>query len=361
MLTSQVEIQRNKKFALTAQMHEHATTFPEFDGRKIYTEPEALVKAILSVQNYYGFDLPILGYDVYNIEAEALGQKLKFKENSSPQQPVQQPILSDSSDLQVISLPQNQNMLKQRGRFSFILKATELFQKKTGTLPYLQFTSPFSLAARLAGFENFLISLLSNPAYAHKLLEKVTGEVLIPWISLQKQQFPGSDIFLGADALASPPNLTTNMLEDLVLPYINILKEELGEGVGVVNWWGESHVKDLKKFLDLKRKVSPHNKHLRVQDPDLYNINLNYLIDYVKHYDMHLTLGVSARLLIQGDKNEIKKRLEKYVPLCDELPHLTLYLCNLGRDTPRENIKLAVKTARRIYKDFCGSEENDIE
>ncbi len=356
MLTSQAAVHRSRKIALTAQMHEHATTFSEFDGRKIYTDPEELVEAILTVQNYYDFDLPILGYDVYNIEAEALGQSLNYRENGSPQQSAQNTLISDSSDLPKISLPQNKDELKQTGRFNFILTATDLFQKKTDTLPYLQFTSPFSLAARLVGFEKFLTSLLSNPAFAHEVLEKITLDVLLPWISLQKQHFASSDIFLGADALASPPNLTVDMLEEFVLPYINILKEELGEGIGIVNWWGESHVKDLENFLDLKRKISPHNEHLRIQDPDLHHINLDFLLDYVQHYDMHLTLGVSAHLLTQGDKNEIENRLEKYVPLCRELSHLTIYLCNLGRDTPPQNIEKAVNTTRQIYNNLSGGE-----
>ena len=356
MLTSQVKVHRNKKFAVTAQMHEHATTFPEFSGRKIYTDPKALINAIKFVEEKYEFDLPILGYDVYNIEAEALGQQLQFREDGSPQQIGQKPMIQDSTDLPKLSLPRKKEELKQIGRFNFILQATRLFQRETDTLPYLQFTSPFSLAARLIGFEKFLTSLLSDPAFAHKVLEKITRDVLIPWISLQQQEFSGGDIFLGADALASPPNLTADMLEEFVVPYIKILKQELGDGIGIVNWWGESHMKDLEQFLDLKRKVSPHNQHLRVQDPDLYHINLDYLLNYVKHYDMHLTLGVSARLLIQGNKNEIKNRLAKYVPLCRDLPHLTIYLCNLGRDTPRANIKLAVKTARQIYENSCGGE-----
>lgn len=353
MITPQVKVHRKKNFALTAQMHEHAVTLPDYSGREIYTDPHRLVQAIIEVQDIYDFDLPVLGYDVYNIEPEALGKEITYSENGAPQQD-SAPLIEDEEDIDRLKLPDRGEELEERGRFDYILQATELFQKRTNTLPYLQFCAPFSLAARLVGFEKLITSLISSPAFVHELMERVTEKVLIPWIELQQSKFPAADIFLGADALASPPNLTPDMLEEFVLPYIRLLKRELGEGIGIVNWWGESHVRDLEHFLDLKRKVSPHSRHLRVQDPDLYHIEPERIIDYVREHDMHLTLGVSARLLIQGSRREIKNRMEKYVPLCRELPHLTIYLCNLGRDTPPENIRAAVSAAREIHGGQCG-------
>ncbi|SDL10648.1 hypothetical protein [Halarsenatibacter silvermanii] len=49
-------------------------------------------------------------------------------------------------------------------------------------------------------------------------------------------------------------------------------------------------------------------------------------------------------------RREIRNRLEKYVPLGRKLPHLTIYLCSLGFDTPPDNIRAAVKAAREIKK-----------
>ena len=43
-----------------------------------------LVTGTLEVQEKYGIDVPVLDYDVYNIEAEAIGQAMKYSETDMP-------------------------------------------------------------------------------------------------------------------------------------------------------------------------------------------------------------------------------------------------------------------------------------
>ncbi len=347
----QSKIHRAQDFTLTAQMHEHALEITDFDGHEVYQNPEKLVEAVLTVRNRYGFDLPVLGYDVYNVEAELLGKKIHFLQKQAPQQS-ETNIIEDLSRAKEIIPKYSPDGIRDRGRFAYVLEATEIFIEKTGSIPYLQFTAPFTLAARLIDFEKLLTSMISRPDTVHVFLEVLTERVLIPWLTLQKEKFPGAEIYLGADALASPPNLSTEMLEEFVLPYVELLKKEVGAGVGIVNWWGEASVKNLEDFLELKRKVSPHGENLRVQDPDLNQIDLALLKDYIIDQEMHLTLGISARLLNRGDCQQIQQRLERYITLAEELPHLTIYFCSLGSDTPPENIKHAVSAARSIFQNI---------
>ena len=64
----------------TSQMHEFAMAWSGTRGNKFYTDANALVTGIVKTAEDFDFDVPGLGYDVYNIEAEALGQKLVFSE-----------------------------------------------------------------------------------------------------------------------------------------------------------------------------------------------------------------------------------------------------------------------------------------
>ena len=49
-----------------------------YSAKQFYTTPEILAAGTLAVQEKYGIDAPVLDYDVYNIEVEALGQAIKY-------------------------------------------------------------------------------------------------------------------------------------------------------------------------------------------------------------------------------------------------------------------------------------------
>ena len=66
---------------LFAQLHEFAMREIGVSARGFYSNPEILVPGTLETQMKYGIDVPVLDYDVYNIEAEAIGQKMKYSVN----------------------------------------------------------------------------------------------------------------------------------------------------------------------------------------------------------------------------------------------------------------------------------------
>ena len=56
-----------------AQMHEFVAAQLGIPRREFFTRPEVMVPAMLEIEARYGLDLATITYDVYNIEAEALG------------------------------------------------------------------------------------------------------------------------------------------------------------------------------------------------------------------------------------------------------------------------------------------------
>jgi len=331
---------------ITAQMHEHVLKIKNIDGNKLYTNSKLLVDGIVDIYKKYGFSEPGLGYDVYNIEAEAIGQKLIFFKDSSPQTSQKSYLINSEKDfnkLQKIKMGKN-------GRMNFVVEALKYFKEKTDLIPPLQFCAPFSLAVAIYGYERLVTDMYTNPRLIHKLMNLITEEILTPWIEYQKAIIPDWQVALGADALASPPNLNLDLLEEFVLPYVIKLKNNCGNNIGVVNWWGESHVKDLKRFLDLKLKASPNNKILRVQDPDLEKIDLTKIIKFVIENNMNLTFGIGAKLLSSGSSYQIEERVNKYVSEGVKVKNFNLYLCNISKDTPEQNIFSAVNSAKKLMK-----------
>jgi len=330
---------------ITAQMHEHAIKVTGLSGKEIYTNPKKLVNGIISVYKKYNFNYPVLGYDVYNIEAEALGQEINFIKTGAPQLNHNNNLIKSKNDFKKINI---RNIDQKKARLSYVIEATKIYTDKTGITPPLQFTAPFSLAAQLYGIEKLLMKIMTDPGFAEELFSRVTNDVIIPWIKFQKEKFPKAKLVLGADALTSPPNLSICLIEKFVVPYIKKIKNICGPEVGIVNWWGDSYFKNPKRFFQLKQSVSPNNKILRIQDPDLAKLNIDKVVNYSIKNNMSLTFGFGASFLTQANLDSIKARASEYVEKGKKAKNFTLYLCNISKDTPEEKIYQVINSARNL-------------
>jgi len=65
-----------------------------------------------------------------------------------------------------------------------------LFRDLTGIEPTLSFCAPFTLAANLIGSSDCCWRSMPNPTLLAELLDRVTEQVLAPWIFYQKKAFP---------------------------------------------------------------------------------------------------------------------------------------------------------------------------
>ena len=88
-----------------AQMHEFTMHELGIPAKNFYTTPEILTPATLEIAERYGIDVGFVDYDVYNIEAEAFGQKVVFLENHIPDVDRSTPLISGPKDLHIIKTP----------------------------------------------------------------------------------------------------------------------------------------------------------------------------------------------------------------------------------------------------------------
>ncbi len=84
---------------LFAQTHEYAAARAGIPSRDFYTRAEIMVPALLEAQASLGLDVAALTYDVYNIEAEALGQAILFTEAGLPDIDRAHPLIQGPGDL----------------------------------------------------------------------------------------------------------------------------------------------------------------------------------------------------------------------------------------------------------------------
>jgi Uroporphyrinogen decarboxylase (URO-D) len=323
-----------------AQTHEFAAAQFKIPSRIFYTRPDMMVPAILQIQAEYGFDVPSLTYDVYNIEAEGLGQKLIYSDLNMPEIDHRQPLICDPGDFALIRTPD----FESAGRFAQVIEMESLYRKLTGVEPALSFCAPFTLAANLYGIEKLLVAIYVQPDAVRNLLDRITEEVLAPWILYQKRMFPAATKISGADAVASIPIVNLAILKQWATPYILRLRELCGPEVHVANWVGERYLKRPEEMLDLKSVVGPGT--IQGQDPDVESLGPMFYKQYAVHHNMPLVLGIGASFLAQGTREAIMERVRWYVQIGIVGGRFALYLCNIGATTPAENVRASVQAAR---------------
>jgi hypothetical protein len=59
------------------QLHEFVAEQCDIPRRELFRRPDVMVPDMLKVQAQFGLDVASITYDVYNIEAEALGQEIR--------------------------------------------------------------------------------------------------------------------------------------------------------------------------------------------------------------------------------------------------------------------------------------------
>ncbi|MEX1349859.1 MAG: uroporphyrinogen decarboxylase family protein [Desulfobacterales bacterium] len=327
-----------------AQLHEFAMNEIGATAKEFYTNAQLLVTGTLEIQQKYGIDVPVLDYDVYNIEAEAIGQEMKYSETDMPDVDRTRPLVRDRDDLKKIRTPD----FDTQGRFAHVIEMNKLFRKLIGgeTEVSLQFCAPFSLAANIRGFEQLIMDMYTDPDFVRNLFGRIVEELLIPWILRLKKEFPNATSICGSDASGSLPIVNTDILKEWIIPYIVRLRDACGPQVYVPNWVGESHLKHPEEMLDLKRQVCPG--FVEGQDPDVAKLGPERYKQYAQKHNLPLLLGVGAAFLATSKPAEVVERVQQYLEAGGKNGRFALLLCNLGATTPPENVKAAVATVRQF-------------
>ena len=330
---------------IVAQINEHGVKLYGGDMREAYTHAAKFVEMNLAVFEYYQLDIPKFQYDVYNIEAEALGQRLTWEPDRMPDIDRSNPLLRQHSDLDRLRPPD----FRKKGRMPFVLEVIRRCYD-LGLPLGIRLCSPFSLAANIRGIENLLIDILTAPQFAHRLLTFLTDEVLIPWVQTQREVLgQGRSPAVGADAAASPPIVTVEILEEFVMPYILRMNEKIGNVTGQ-GYWGYSYLfKDPVKFcrmLELDGFREPENPKL--PGPGCGPYGAGTLCTVRPGKKMSLRLGLDTLLLQEGPITKIVERCRRYIMAGSKAESLSISFNDISIHTPPRNVHTAIAAVRHF-------------
>ncbi|MDQ8183673.1 uroporphyrinogen decarboxylase family protein [Pelagicoccus sp. SDUM812005] len=136
---------------------------------EICRDPDLLVEGLLAEYERYKPDFLTVGIDVYNVEAEALGCKIVYFDDSPDVPGVEDFPIKKLSDIDKLSIPDP----TKDGRMPLYLEAAKKLHAKLGHEIKIRgaITGPFSLASELMGAENFIVMTMQDPQYTVKLME----------------------------------------------------------------------------------------------------------------------------------------------------------------------------------------------
>lgn len=161
-------------------------------------------------------------YDIYNIEAEALGGVLENSASGGMAE-VKGTLLKDLTEAS--NLPDEIfSRNSEKGRLGEMVKTAKMAAERWPNVTVRgAITGPFTLAAILYGRENILMDSFTDPDEVKKLLEKTT-RLTLSHAKLYLNENINPVVF---DSFISPPLLSPGIYNDLVLPFHQKLFREM--------------------------------------------------------------------------------------------------------------------------------------
>jgi len=328
---------RPDRVPVVAQIGAHTTRLTGLPVRDFLADPELFIRTHLQVSEYYHLDAPSFFYDLYNIEAEALGQPLVWLEGEFPEIKAGDMLIKRPADLDRLRPPRP----GRDGRMPFVV---EIYKRMAdlGLPVQFRFCAPFSLAGNVRGLSDLVMDMMVRPEFAHRLFTFLTDEVLAPFVTALRRECGADYPALGADALASLPVTNLKILEEYALGYAERLGRLVG-GIQVRGWWGEQYLQDPDRLLELKRKGHP--TCVLGLDPDVDRIGPEKFKRFAEKYDSPLMLGVDCALIAQGPLKAIVERVGRYVRAGGRGGRFILFLNEVPPGCPPEHVHAAVQAA----------------
>jgi uroporphyrinogen-III decarboxylase len=156
---------KTERVIIAAQCNDHSARLAGIDSRRFFTDARIFARTQLLVSEYYGFDAPNNTWDVYNIEAEAMGQSLVYPADGIPDVDRTHPLIETPSRLDHVQIPDPY----KSGRMPWVHQVNKIYRELTGKPARVYFCAPFSLAVNVRGYENVVMDIQTNPAFAHRL------------------------------------------------------------------------------------------------------------------------------------------------------------------------------------------------
>lgn len=314
-------------------IYEHKAAFIGRTPSAIARDADLLTRAMLAEFEAVQADALVVGVDVYNVEAEAVGCEVTYYDGDDTSIPGIEPghhPLRVGDDVAAAKVPNP----RRDGRMPINLEVARRVRKEVGSDYWLRgaVSGPFSLAISLVGAENLFIACLDQPEWVREALA-YAGRII--------KAFGQGYIDAGAelivfDSQASPALLSPDMYEQFVLP----VTRELAA------WAATQGVRDVPLVIggnttpiaDLLARTGCNNLLCDC------TAEFDAWADACRRHGRAMRRNIAPRLIETGTPEEIHRVAAGEVARGRSLPGFIMGTAVIPFGTPTENI-LAVKRA----------------
>jgi uroporphyrinogen decarboxylase len=356
---------RPDRVPLILQPYTYAMAMHGLSSEVFFREPEPFINASWNMANYFGVDFWSPVFDFYNIELDALGQKLIWRDNREPDVDTSSPLIASREDLDRLKPP----VPGKSGRMPYVLDAYRRYLDLMGLPPMCYCCSPFTMAVLVRGYVNFLKDMKREPAFAHRLMEFLSMEVVVPWVD-KMVEVTDASIVVMSDAWASAPNMTTDMVREFCLPYVQKVIKATNSSMRTVldsGSWGEKDVKDPREIMDIKMDMMGGNplKALRpffllVWNEDYEAVGIQKVRKYADEKKVCLMLNIRPNLLEEGPPEAIVRTVKGIIRESAGDGRLVLLINLVPVGTDVENVHTAVAAVKQFGKYPLGSDYEEL-
>ncbi len=323
--------------ALRGQPVDHTPIFPllmffaadraGLTYRQYATDGHALAEAQLRARARYGIDALTACSDAFRLSAD-LGAEMAFPEAKPPH--AVRPLLSDPADLSALH---RLDPLAKGSRMADRVLAVEELARAAGeeclVLGWVEM--PFAEACNLVGLSDFLMLLVTEPAQAHAILERVTDLE----IDFARAQLAAGAAMIGAgDAAASL--ISPEMYREFALPYARRVAEAVHAAGGLAK-------------LHICGNTSALLADMATSGCDLYNVD--------SMVDLHRAREVygAAGLCYKGNLDPVSDMLQATPDFCRAKARECLRLAEGTRFMLSAGCEIPAGVTDAVMEAFCGA------
>ena len=320
----------------------------------VLKNPVAMAETTLLVQEYLDVDSIIANMDVYNFEAEAMGAKIRFYPDHCAD--------IDRSDY-FIKTPDDLKKIKfgglDTGRFRYLIEYCKAYKKYTGADTFPILSAPWTLAGNLYGIDNLVCDTIEDPEFVTEFLNKIVDDFSVPMLKALAAEIPGFHQISFADAFASIPIVTVDIVKKFIRPSLErVLKEMNMPGVTMQDtaFFGTAklHGQERKDFEDF---IIWSNDMFFCIDPDTTVLTPEYARKVATDHGVPLMAGIAATQIENGTIEETVAKIKHFCLAGKAGPTpLFFFFNNLPPLTPTRKLLAATK-AVRVYG-AAGADEN---
>ncbi|MCX6559779.1 MAG: hypothetical protein NTZ26_04625 [Candidatus Aminicenantes bacterium] len=184
-----------------------------------------LEQALARELEIYEPDALTVGLDVYNVEAEAVGAKVRFFDGSEVPV-IEGKLVRPGQDVGFLPLPDPE----RSGRMPVFLEAGRRLQAYAGDEVLIRgaLSAPYSMAAELVGDEALIIAMMDQPDWVASLLDFCAVAIQVYGRAFVRR---GLGVIL-FDSHAAPPLISPSLYRRIILPstarVVSYFRGELG-------------------------------------------------------------------------------------------------------------------------------------